>query len=53
MIPGFPSLPGLRTPPLLVPRKLSMKNISIVAKMSALRYRLLYHFKLEEVGDTN
>ena len=45
MIPGFPSPPGLRTPPLLVPRKLSMKNISIVVKMNVLRYKLLYHLK--------
>lgn len=50
MIPGFPSLPGLRTPPLLVPRKLNMKNISIVVKMNALRYKHLYHLKFGEMG---
>lgn len=52
MIPGFPSLLGLRTPPLLVLRKLSMKNISIVVKMNALRYKLLYHLKFREMGDS-
>lgn len=51
MIPGFPSPPGLRTPPLLVPRKLSMKNISIVVKMNVLRYKFLYHLKFGEMGD--
>lgn len=51
MIPGFPSPPGLRTPPLLAPRKLSMKNISIVVKMNVLRYKLLYHLKFGEMGD--
>ena len=51
MIPGFPSPPGLRTPPLLVPRKLSMKNISIVVKMNVLRYKLLYHLKFGEMRD--
>lgn len=50
MIRGFPSLPGLRTPPLLVPRKPSMKNISIVVKMNALRYKLLYHLEVGEMG---
>ena len=52
MIPGFPSLPVLRTPPLLVPRKLSMKNISIVVKMNVLRYKLLYHLKFGEMRDS-
>lgn len=51
MIPGFPSLLGLRTLPLLVPRKLSMKNISIVVKMNALRYKLLYHLKFGKIKD--
>lgn len=52
MIPGFPSPPGLRTPPLLVPRKLSMKNISIVVKMNVLRYNSLYHLKFGEMRDS-
>lgn len=52
MILGFPSLPGLRTPPSLVPRKPSMKNTSIVVKMNALRYKLLYHLEVVEMGGT-
>jgi hypothetical protein len=49
MIPGFPSHHGLKTPPLLVPRRLNMKNIFIVVKTNALRYKLLCHLKFREM----
>jgi hypothetical protein len=42
MIPGFPSHLGLKTPLLLVPRRLSMKNIFTVVKMNDLRYLLSF-----------
>lgn len=35
---GCRSLPGLRTPPLEVPRKLNLRSTSIVVKMNDLRY---------------